>query len=190
MTEQAVKLAIGLGIGAGVLALADPEVRAFASKTFGGTLGGRMSAAAVKSMAQRVTRKWTPTVPALTVRTIVEIESSRNPTAYRNEPHINDASIGLMQTLHATALFLYDSYGARGKPRPTDPRDLLDPETSMYFGANYLEYLQSYGGGHSEEWVVRAYNGGPGAATASSTLPYWRKFTRARDQILAAEGGF
>jgi len=167
-------VAIGLAVAAGLISK-------FGTVSFGGTSGGQMSRAQVKALVERIVGSYTPGIDPRMVRAIIEIESTRFPQAWRNEPHISDASIGLMQTLHRTALFLYDTYGAKSMARPSDAADLLNPETSVYFGANYLEYLTSYGGGgHSEEWIVRAYNGGPGNAMSTATANYWNKYKAAK----------
>lgn len=91
------------------------------------------------------------------------IESSGNPLALRYEAGINDASIGLMQTLSGTARWLatdmgYSKYGV------PDIADLTKAEVSMYFGAAYVHWLSNYKGqARSEDWIVQSYNGGPGA---------------------------
>lgn len=90
------------------------------------------------------------------------IESSGNPLALRYESSINDASVGLMQTLLGTARWLatdmgYERYGV------PDLTDLTSAEVSMYFGAAYVHWLSSYKGvSRSEDWIVMSYNGGPG----------------------------
>lgn len=113
---------------------------------------------------------------------IAFVESSFNPTATRVEVAIGDVSIGLMQTLLSTARWLAEDMGytAFGVP---GPEDLLDPDTSMYFGAAYVDYLSHRNPitrGQGEERIVRAYNGGPGGASSSATAPYWTKYQAAR----------
>lgn len=186
MSKQTAPIvALGLAIAAGAVALS-PDARTALSNTFGGVLGDRLSVGQVKSIAERITSRHTPGVDPLMVRAMVEIESSRNPRAFRNEPHINDASIGLMQTLHRTAVWLHDAYGARAYGPPADPAALLDPDTSVYFGANYIEWLQSYGGrAKTEEWLVRSYNGGPGQFNPQ-TLNHWNKYQAAKARLMGS----
>lgn len=111
------------------------------------------------------------------------IESSFDPLAVREEPHIGDASAGLMQTLLGTAQWLHDDFPRyRDKGRPQF-NDLMDPATSMYFGAAYVDWLSGYAGVlRSEEWIVRAYNGGPGAGAqrSSQTKRHYEKYLEAR----------
>jgi len=87
--------------------------------------------------------------PILTFSVIV-IESAGNPNAYREEPQINDASIGLMQILFKTA----KSVGYGG-----ESRGLFDPETNIKYGTKYLSkcYLSEKGDIYN---TFRAYNGG------------------------------
>ena len=112
------------------------------------------------------------------------IESSFNPDALRPEPHINDASAGLMQTLERTAQWLHDDFPRyRYHTRPT-LAGLMKPEMSMHFGAAYVDYLSTYlGRGRSEEFIVRGYNGGPDGINRSATLHHWRKYQVARERF-------
>lgn len=116
---------------------------------------------------------------------IVEVESAFNPTAIRLEPWVShiggpDASAGLFQTLHSTALWLAQSMGRTRYGEP-DLKDLFDPEISAYFGLAYLDWLTDYRGvKRSAEWIARAYNGGPGWS-GTATLGYWQKVQRAME---------
>lgn len=112
---------------------------------------------------------------------IAWIESTFNPSAVRYEPHIGDSSVGLMQTLTGTARWLASDMGYRAKGVP-DQADLLEPETSLYFGAAYLDWLwRAYSWAKdSEEAWVRAYNGGPGGYNREWTAAYWRKYQDAK----------
>jgi hypothetical protein len=84
------------------------------------------------------------------VKAVVAAESSFRPTAYRAEPHIGDASYGLMQTLYRTA----KDMGYQG---PAD--GLYDPATSLEFGTRYLaKQLRRYSG--KIPYAVAAYNSG------------------------------
>lgn len=92
------------------------------------------------------------------------IESSFRPWVYREERNrsgqVWDTSWGLMQTLLGTAQDLYNK-GYRAKGAPTSDT-LKSPEISMYFGAAYKDWLRRSYKGRSDDWYIRAYNGGPG----------------------------
>ena len=87
--------------------------------------------------------------PILTC-SVIAIESGGNPKAYRDEPHINDGSIGLMQIIFGTA----KSVGYSGTNV-----GLYDPETNIKYGTKYLSkcYLSEKGDVYN---TFRAYNGG------------------------------
>jgi len=87
--------------------------------------------------------------PILTC-SVIAIESGGNPKAYRDEPHINDGSIGLMQILFGTA----KSVGYSGTNV-----GLYDPETNIKYGTKYLSkcFLAENGDIYN---TFRAYNGG------------------------------
>lgn len=148
-------------------------------------LGSRMSRAEVLRLAGDVTARHFPGVDPIMLAVMAEVESSRNPLAQRVEPLINDASIGLMQTLISTARWLaqdmgYDAYGV------PEAADLLDPVQSMYFGAAYVNWLRTYRGqARSEEWIVKSYNGGPGADNAQ-TRHHWAKYKAVKAELMGA----
>lgn len=152
------------------------------SKRAGAAPGGVLDAAGVRSFAERITGRYFPAVdPRMLVR-MAWIESSFRPDAVRHEWHLNDASVGLMQTLTRTAQWLWDDMGARAYPRP-DMAALLDPETSLYFGAAYVNWLRRYGGrARSEQWIVESYNGGPGNSN-SQTRNHWAKYLAAKERF-------
>ena len=160
-------------------------VQSTVTGTVGGALSGygadgAMSKDAVLALAQEIADNYfLPNVDPNMAVAIAEIESSFRPTAYRLEVHVGDASTGLMQTLQKTAQWLWD-IGYKAMPRP-DAVTLLEPKVSMYFGMAYIDWLQGYKGeAHSEEWIIRAYNGGPGGATKAGTRAYWKKYGRVR----------
>ena len=151
--------------------------------------GGPLTIDRVRSLAERTVNVYARTVDPLMVRAMVEIESARDPRAVRSEPHINDASVGLMQTLVGTAQWLYDDMGARRFSRPTFT-SLLDPQTSLYFGARFIAWLQTHPRNRgTEEWIVRAYNGGPGGASSSATLRHWQRYQRAKARLINHDSG-
>jgi hypothetical protein len=86
--------------------------------------------------------------PAL-VAAVVEQESDFDPLAYREEPHLGDASRGLMQLLYSTA---------RGLGYNGPPDGLFDIETNLQLGSSFLRHLlHRYGDQRS---ALAAYNAG------------------------------
>lgn len=116
----------------------------------------------------------------LTLATI-ETESSFIADAIREEPQINDASVGLMQTLYSTAQWL----GYVG-----DLEGLKNPAESIRWGTAYhLRLYKKY-----QDWdaVIHAYNEGPGNYDRGKRVPTYYARIKARwlkwDGLLAAEG--
>lgn len=136
----------------------------------------------VRALARPVAQRFDwPTVDRLTA--IAWIESSFDPAAYRYEPHLGDASVGLMQTLTRTATWLYEDMGYRAYGAPTLESLARSPQRSVYFGGAYLDWLSRYRGvARSEEFIVRGYNGGPAGIERGQTLGYWRKYQAARER--------
>ena len=119
---------------------------------------------------------------------IAMVESTGIPGAARQEPAINDASYGLCQTLLKTAQWLYQDMGAVRLGEPT-PMSLCEPGVSLYFGASYLHYLRNYRGPtQSDEFVVRAYNGGPRGISEAGTIAYYAKYQRALSALVSNVG--
>lgn len=171
---------IGAGVAAILLLVGRQSAEAAVS-----VITGRLTVNQVRDMAERIGGQMG--VDPLMIHAIVQIESNRDPGAFRDEPHIQDASAGLMQTLLGTAQAMWDVYSqiaAAGIPKPQTWAELFDPETSMWHGTAYLKWLSNYGGrAHSEEWIVRGYNGGPGGATAGYTAGYYERFLAARARL-------
>lgn len=144
--------------------------------------GAAWNLAQIRNLAQQTVSKHGFNVdPEMLVR-MAKIESSWNPLAIRYEPLLNDASIGLMQTLLSTARWLAQDMGytAYGVP---DLKDLLEPEVSMYFGAAYVNWLRKWKGSpRDDKWVVMSYNGGPGADNPQ-TRNHWAKYIDAQLEI-------
>jgi len=95
------------------------------------------------------------------VKAMIAVESGFKPTAYRAEPHINDASRGLMQVLYATA---------RGTGWIGTEQSLYDPATNIGVGVDFLSSLVKAKRG--DLWsAVSAYNNGNGKrATGATTV--------------------
>ncbi|TBE07065.1 transglycosylase SLT domain-containing protein [Rhizobium ruizarguesonis] len=91
-------------------------------------------------------------VPVELIVATIATESSGDPNARRQEPQINDESVGLMQTLVATAR------SATGRPSLRGD-DLLDPRTSIEAGTAYI--ASQRGSTHFDPpLVAAAYNAG------------------------------
>eukprot|EP00835_Amoeboradix_gromovi_P007143 NODE_1099_length_1180_cov_0.029602.p1 type:complete len:195 gc:universal NODE_1099_length_1180_cov_0.029602:984-400(-) len=153
----------------------------------GQVFGRTLSEAQVRNLAQSTVQTYFPRVDPNMLVAMAWIESSFRADAIRYEPHIDDGSTGLMQTLVGTADWLWREMGARAFGEPS-PQSLLDPAQSMYFGAAYVNWLRTYGGkARSEEWIVRAYNGGPGwearAGAVTQTANHWAKYQAARGRF-------
>lgn len=126
------------------------------------------------------------------VKALIAKESAFNPAAVRGEPHLGDASVGLMQLLYSTARGL-------GFPGPIgDPvqlTGLFSPGANIYTGAKYLwRQLQNTGG--NLDAAFSAYNGGYrpslgfGALRTTSTPPVclaWKPTAPKTGRILARD---
>lgn len=114
------------------------------------------------------------------VLAIIQIESSFDPSAYRAEPQLDDASRGLMQILYKSA----QDRGYRGAPD-----GLYDPATNILYGVRHLvwgyRYLDSKlpGAGVGLDQWVGAYNAGVGNVLKGRIpVSYVQKFRNARAQ--------
>lgn len=89
-------------------------------------------------------------VPVVWINAVILTESNGNPTAFRSEPKINDASYGLMQLLYSTAKALGYSGTSEG---------LYTPDVNIRLGAKLLGELRGrYGDDFAR--VYSAYNSG------------------------------
>lgn len=111
------------------------------------------------------------------------IESGLDPTAYRYEAGVNDASYGLMQILSATAQQM--GYGG-------DAAGLYDPLENTRYGMRYVRWVQDYLRGKLgrdpsyDEWTS-GYNGGPGRVPGGwRSVAYTAKWAKARRGIAIA----
>lgn len=111
---------------------------------------------AVQAAVSRVRSAVTPSL----VKAVIAVESGFNPKAYRAEPHIGDASRGLMQLLFRTATGLQGWQGA--------PQDLYDPALNVRLGTQYLtDRIRAHGGDVLAG--VSAYNNGHGRRAVTPT---------------------
>lgn len=105
-------------------------------------------------------------LPPALVYGVIAQESAFNFRAYRAEPHINDASRGLMQILYGTAR----DVGYTGQPD-----GLYDPAINVRLGVKFLaDRIRAKAG---DVWAgVSAYNNGNGnRATSDVRVCVWRK---------------
>ena len=95
--------------------------------------------------------------------------------------HLLAIGARILDPLLGTARDLATSFPFQDKGVP-DFNDLLEPETSLYFCTAYLFWLSSNDNAKQfgEEYVIRAYNGGPGGWNRTATEPYWAKYRDAR----------
>ncbi|CAM6011793.1 unnamed protein product [Sphagnum balticum] len=138
----------------------------------------------MRAMAEILTSRYFKRLDVAMICAIAEIESARQPLAYRYEKKLQEASTGLMQTLQSTAEWLSTDMGYRAYTIDAVSALLYRPFVSVYFGAAYLKWLSTYDGKkRNEEFVVRGYNGGPRGATEKSTLGYWNKYLIAKQNL-------
>ncbi|KAH7430816.1 hypothetical protein KP509_08G016300 [Ceratopteris richardii] len=125
-------------------------------------------------------------VDLLMICAIAEVESDRKPLAYRFEPKLGEASTGLMQTLQSTAEWLAKDMGYTYYTNDCSSPMLYRPFVSVYFGAAFLNWLSTYKNKiQNEEFIVRAYNGGPKNATTGKTLIYFNKYLKSKQTLLS-----
>ena len=106
---------------------------------------------AIESIIQQASQKYNVSVNL--IKAIIQTESGWNVTAYRWEPSLNDASMGLMQILLSTAKW------QSGNQNLTQ-QDLNNPAINIDIGTKYLAYLMGKYGSTSLDAVISAYNGG------------------------------
>jgi soluble lytic murein transglycosylase-like protein len=113
------------------------------------------------------------------VLAIVAIESAFDPAAHRDEPHIGDASRGLMQVLLSTA---------RDRGFVGDPAWLYDPVVSVQIGLRQLAWSRRFladrlGRSPTEAEWIGSYNAGVGNVLKGFIpLTYIAKWERARER--------
>lgn len=162
-------------------------VAALAANSRGGLAGVpyKMDPSTVFYLSDQLAHRYYPSVNPLMMTAMAEIESSYRPGAIRYESHINDASIGLMQTLYGTARWLHDDMGYKAY-QLVNADSLMDPQTSLYFGGAMINWLRSYAGTiRSDRWIVESYNGGPGNSNGQ-TRHHYSKWLAAMRRLEAA----
>lgn len=110
-------------------------------------------------------------VPFALIKAIIAAESGFRPDAIRGEPHLADASRGLMQVLYSTAI----GTGYKG-----EPSGLFEPRANIDAGTSYLASLLSKTG--NVAGAASAYNGGyrpsyafgvPATAAVAAEIAGW-----------------
>jgi soluble lytic murein transglycosylase-like protein len=154
----------------------------FIAKQFGGK-PERMAVAEVRAIIKRLNlAEFSNRFDVADILAIVEIESAFNARAYRSEPRIDDASIGLMQTLYSTAL----DRGLEGGPAA-----LFDPTTNIRMGMRHLKWGTNYleqhlGRAPTEDERIGAYNAGVGSVVRGRVpLTYVSRWREARARYVA-----
>lgn len=131
-----------------------------------------------------VSRHFDSQIDLVMICAIAELESDRQPLTVCYDRKTKETTIGLMQISPKTAEWLaselgYRSYGVEG-----DPDLLFRPFVSVYLGAAYIKWLSNFDQKErSEEFVVRAYKGGPKKATHKSTLRYWKRYLSVKESL-------
>lgn len=145
-------------------------------------VAGRLSPADVLSLASAAGADGVLTPAELLA--FVEVESAFRPAAYRFEPHLGEASYGLMQVLESTA---------RDRGLMGAPEALYDPLTGLFYGVAQVAWTRDflgrrYGRDATETEWVGAYNAGVGNTLRGFTpYAYLSRWQRARDTY-AAQG--
>lgn len=137
--------------------------------------GGRLSPAEVAALIDPAYG-----VPVADALAYVEVESSFNPTAYRFESHLGEASWGLMQVLESTA---------RDRGLIGGPDQMFIPEIGLQLGLAHVawtrDFLASRGAPADPVAVALAYNAGVGNALRGNTVArYGQRWQAARARYL------
>ncbi|XP_010497751.1 PREDICTED: uncharacterized protein LOC104775289 isoform X1 [Camelina sativa] len=115
---------------------------------------------------------------------IAELESDRKPLIMRYSKKTKETGLGILQVFEKTAAWLAGGQGYQAYNVDDNPDLLHKPFINVYFGAAYLKWLTDYQNNQrSEEFVVRAYNGGTKKATHKSTLPYWKRYLAVKESL-------
>lgn len=146
----------------------------------------RLSVAEAAAIVDQVNAELGNRLDRYDVLAVIEVESARDPQAFRFEAHINDASRGLMQVLLSTA---------RDRGYAGEPEGLFDPLTNVRIGMSHLlwgyDFLASRFGRAptAGEWIG-AYNAGVGNVLGGF-IPqgYVEKWAAARATISGAGFG-
>ncbi|KAI3979203.1 hypothetical protein MKX01_017028 [Papaver californicum] len=146
-----------------------PDGQAFLTQT-------EMKAVAVAGIVAR--RHFLSQIDPDMICAISELESDRQPLATRCNKKTKDTTVGIMR-FYQKLENGYQTYQIEGN------LELLHkPFINVYFCAAYLKWLSSYDGkDRNEEFVVRAYRGGPKKANHKSKLDYWRRYLLVKQSL-------
>lgn len=139
--------------------------------------GARLDPAEVLAMVRQVNAETGGWFNEADVMAVIEVESSFNPSAYRFEPRLNDASIGLMQVLFSTA---------KDRGYTGGPAGLFDPLTNIRIGMAHLKWSfdtlsARMGEAPTDNQWIGSYNIGVGAVLRGRVpLVYVNKWKLAR----------
>ncbi|KAJ6982748.1 uncharacterized protein [Populus alba] len=116
---------------------------------------------------------------------VAELASDRQPLSTRwYDKKTKETALGIMQILPKTAEWLVRDLGYQAYEVEGNPDILYRPFVSVYFGAAYIKWLSNFEEeDRSEEFVVRAYNGGTKKATHKSTLQYWKQYLSVKESL-------
>ncbi|XP_059444996.1 uncharacterized protein LOC132176728 isoform X2 [Corylus avellana] len=139
----------------------------------------------MKAVAEIVVRRhFASRIDLDMICTIAELESDRQPLATSCNQKTKETTVGIMQLSPETAEWLVSELGYRSYEVEGNPDLLYWPFVSIYLGAAYINWLSNFDQKErSEEFVVRAYTGGPKKATHKSTLPYWKRYLSVKESL-------
>ncbi|KAB5547974.1 hypothetical protein DKX38_011380 [Salix brachista] len=114
---------------------------------------------------------------------IAELESDRQPLSTKwYGKKTKETALGIMQILPKTAEWLVRDLGYQAYEVEGNPENLYRPFVSVYFGLG-ISIFEAFCRVRSEEFIVRAYNGGPKKATHKSTLTYWKRYLSVKESL-------
>lgn len=143
-----------------------------------GTGTGRLSLAQVQALAAQTVSRYGFAADPTMLSIMAFVESSGNAAI---GVHPDGVSIGLMGV---TLLAARDNAGRGHLSYPAAADALMTAEGSMYHAAAYVDWLKSWGGrAQPDEWVIRAYNAGPGGANAGGGQAHLAAFARRRQEL-------
>lgn len=122
-------------------------------------MSAALTLAAMTTLATNAARQHNVPVPL--VLAVARHESAFRPDAVRGEPHLNDASHGLMQLLLSTAKSVgyYGSVPGAWNDARRVGTGLYDPQTNINAGARFLRVLLNATNGDIAR-TISAYNAG------------------------------
>lgn len=131
-----------------------------------------------------VSRHFDSQIDLAMICAIAELESDRQPLATWYNQKTKETTVGIMQLSQKTAEWLVSELGYRSYEVEGNPDLLCRPFVSIYLAAAYIKWLSNFDQKErSEEFVVRAYKGGPKKATHRSTLPYWKRYLSVKETL-------